>query len=836
MAIAYPFYPDWSHAYSFSKTFKTGSAISRQQQRQRTALRTDALATIEYVTQFKGTENSKILHGLRNNTTQLFDVPDWRVVRPVTDIASMPGTGSDSGGTSYVEFEISDKTDYQPIEAGHKIMVWQSSTVYFVGTVLASSFDSTTITLELDDEYSLGTSDAPASADTIYCFRVFTCAPNKINMQWITDQICEAAISWHEASETPLTGIMGQIDLRVDPEGPDDGGEVCEPALINGDYLAIPVFDTPCNNPSEERPAFRAKDAAVPQTFFINFNAASLSQNATHTYGSTLNNLIAALASQEWECGFQYPYTQATTTSRHWHHVKAGISTWSLLTPTVSRWVWIATLDYLGDDELTTYTAEVRVCIEHDVDQSLGNDEISAKKGAWGSLLNVHVFTDELATYTDGTVAADGKTYWRDDPCIGKTSAPYKFGHPQLALTYGYQTSLTHGCTMTKDLPPASPVSVTIGNYWDGASAVDAKYNSCYGKTVGSHSFLPIGMVHFGEGAWDVQLTQPGLPRYDFIYAGLAAVCALTDDGGGCYTNNCLQVPDSALVGLTKAVTADTDVGDFDGCTGHELYGIGGTSRTVIIPGTYENPACYEVSKLSTATATIKNAVDREYVEYETTGCRDLCPSYDAPWLGSETYSLSINRLNYDWLFPSLNRKDIRWYYAETLDWDGNGTPYTAAMNVSLSDNGWQLTLHNNLKPIFRDDPDLDQMSAAPNDCSDSDGCPCDNYFLNLYESNSFFQQPSDFGCGTESQFPCVLQYASLGFPSPSSCDPVIADCEFYYPHSPFLATVLNVNNSLENIPTTTLQSELSIGSDGLKKYCLRIYVLLWDFYGNDCC
>jgi hypothetical protein len=841
MAVAYPFNPNWEQPYSFSKSFKTGSAIARKQIRQRAGLRERSLVTIEYASRFKGVENSAIVHKLRNTTTQLFDVPDWRIARPVTDIASMPGTDSGMGVTSFIEFEITDRTDYQPIEAGDKVMVWQSPSVYFVAAVDAASFDSTTITLELDAEYGLGTSDAPASDDPIYCFKVFTCFPESVNLEWITDQVCEAAIRWQEASETPLTGLVGQIDLRVDPEGPDDGGQICEPCLIDGDYLALPMFDTPCSNPSQERPAFRAKDWAPPQTFFIRFDSAALSKNSGHAYGGDLENLIEALASEEWELEYQHPYSPAVSTSRHWHHLKASTTQWQKGTPTVSRWVWKATREYTGDDE-NPYTAEVRICIEHDEDQQLGNDNIGGKVGAWGCLMNLHVFSDEIAAYTDGATAGDGKTYYRDDPCIGQTTTPWKFGHPQLALTYHYQTSLTNGCTMTRDLPPDTPTSVTIGAPWTGASYANAKFNSCYGKTLAAHSFLPIGMVHFGEGAWDVSLKQPGVPRYDFTYGGLGGVCALSDSGGGCFTMDCLQVPDDNLIGLDKYNGAGSDVGDFDGCDGHVSYGIGGTSRSIVIPGDYETSCCYEIEKIGTVSITLRQAVDRELVQYDS-NCIDSCPSYDAPWTGSESYSLSINLCTYDWLFPNLNRKDLRWYYGEEQDWQNDGNPYTSVATVRLTDDGWILNAQAELRPLFRDDPDLDAMGTAPNDCSENE-CPCSTYSLLVYDNVTFAMDPdTSFLCPGETIanrafIHCRLQYNGLGFSGNENCLPVPEDCIFYYPQSPFITSILNVNNSIADIPTSALPTEQSLGSDGVYQYCFTFYTLGFAGLNNsiDCC
>ncbi len=840
MAVAYPYNPDWSQPYKFSKNYKTGSSISRNQQRQRAALRTNSLATIEYVTQFKGTDNSALLHKLRNNTTELFSVPDWRVARPVTDIASLPATDSGMAVTSYVEFEVTSKTDYQPIEAGDKVMVWQSTSVYFVGTVDAVTTDSTTITLELDDEYSLVSSQSIFSDDPIYCFKVFSCYPDSVDIQWITDQICEASIKWVEASETPLTGLIGEIDLQVDPEGPDDGGQVCEPALINGDYLAIPMFDTPCGNPSEERPAFRAKDAAMPQTFFIRFDADALSQNASHSYSGTLDNLITALTEDEWELEFQYPYTSAVSTSRHWHHMKASTTTWQKGTPTVSRWVWKATKEYLGDDDATTYTAEVRICIEHDADQQPGNNNVGGKVGAWGSLFNLHVFSDEIATYTDGNVAGDGKTYYRDDPCVGQASSPWKYGHPQLALTYHYQTSFTHGCSQTRDLYPDEPTDTSIGNPWDGAIYANAKYNSVYGKTLSAHSFLPVGMVHYGDGAWDVSLKQPGVPRYDFTYGGLGGVCALSDSGGGCFTMDCLQVPDSQLTGLSKSNASGTDVGDFDGCSGHDSYGIGGTSRTIVIPDGYATACCYEISKVSSISVMMRQTADREYVQYDA-NCYDSCPSYDNPWTGIETYTMSISRCNYDWMFPELDRKDIRWTYVETQDWNGDGNPFEAETNVRLTDDGWILTSDTQLRPLFRDDPDLEAMGTAPVDCSEND-CPCGIYSLLVYDSPDFAMDPdTSFLCPGEALTPesaifCRLQYNGIGFSDSVYCLPEPENCLFYYPSSPIIVSKLTVNNSIADIPTSLLQANQKLGSDGVYKYCFTFYELGFDGYNNDCC
>jgi hypothetical protein len=871
MAIPYPFNPDWSQPYSFSKTFKTGRSVSRGQLRQRAALRSEPLATIEYVSQFKGVENSAIVHRLRNNKTALFDVPDWRIARPVTDIASLPATDSAMATTSYVEFEITDRTDYQPIEAGDKVMVWQSPSVFFVGTVDASAFDAETITLELDAEYSLGSSDSPASADPIYCFKVFTCYPDSVNLQWPTDQVCEAAIRWTEASETPLSGVVGELDLREEPEGPDDGGQICEPALIDSDYLAIPVFDVPCSNPSEERPAFRAKDAAMPATFFIRFDRDQLSQTAGHPYSGTLDNLIDLLDSTTWECVFQDSFASAVSTSRHWHHIKAA-NDWSKGTPTVQRWLWKAEAEYEGDDG-GTYTCEVRVCIEHDTSQSPDRDDLIAKLGAWGCLFNIHVFSDEIASYTDGTTAGDGRVYYRDDPCIGDDAAPWKYGHPQLVLTHHYRTSLTAGCTQTAELFPNEPEPVSIGNPWDGALNDDARFNSCYGQSVGVASYLPIGMVHYGEGAWDVQLKEPGMSRFEFEFGGDANnATALTDAGGGCYTDGCMQVPDSQLSGLTKYAGTGSDVGDFDGCEGHESYAIGGTSRTIMVPDDWVEGVggvCYDVAKISTASVRLVETIDRRRNQVDRDGnfCYNGCPVFDNPYIGAENYGLSLSRLVYDWTRYDLNRKQFQWQYREEQDWQNTGSPYTAFYTVTLYDEGWRAARDIELTPMFRDDPDIDALSIPPIFCNDPDlpppGCPCETLALVFYNSfeidmglapqsipNDFRCPPFDANRGqsvatdfypnystTTEAIWDRLQWTGKGIDGDPLCNAGIMECGTNYPSSPLQTTILTVSDNIDDVEQTAkTTAEQPIGSKGVSQWALLFHQYGFDGLGEDCC
>jgi len=542
----------------------------------------------------------------------------------------------------------------------------------------------------------------------------------------------------------------------------------------------------------------------------------------------------------EWELGFVFPYTWDTSTSRHWNHVKAGNSSWFYLEPTVSRWLWRETREYTGGDG-GTYTLEVRLVIEHDEDQSPGETAINNKKGAWGSLLNIYVFSDEIASYTDGTTHGDGYDHYRDDPCIGRSSAPYKYAHPQLAATWNYRTSLTAGCSQSRDLYPDDPVSVDIGYPWDGATVQDAKYNSCYGSGLGSDTFFSMGMVHYGTGAWDVSLKIPNNPRLDIPHGHDAITMPLTVTATACYTMSCLQVPDELLDGLDKYSGAGTDVGDFDGCDGHDNYQIGGTSRTIVIPG-YDaaGGACYKTDNIKTITVNLQQSIDREKYFFATNNCIRQCPEFDNPWRGSEGYGLKISRCNYDWLFPAQNRKDLRWEYVEEDDWQNNGNPYEAEIKASLGTNGWNLNpVDVELTPLFLDDPDIDAILQAPNDCFDVD-CPCNLYSVYIYDAVSFVQFPEGFNCPGEGLIQetgetRVFNWTGDGPPDQLGCQPDPDNCLFYWPSVPLTASVITVNDSIAGVPTTK-DNELIDGTKGLTLWTYRWYDPGFDGDGNDCC
>ena len=84
----------------------------------------------------------------------------------------------------------------------------------------------------------------------------------------------------------------------------------------------------------------------------------------------------------------------------------------------------------------------------------------------------------------------------------------------------------------------------------------------------------------------------------------------------------------------------------------------------------------------------------------------------------------------------------------------------------------------------------------------------------------------------------CRLQYNGLGFSGNENCLPVPEDCIFYYPQSPFITSILNVNNSIADIPTSALQTGQSLGSDGVYQYCFTFYTLGFAGLNNsiDCC
>jgi hypothetical protein len=291
------------------------------------------------------------------------------------------------------------------------------------------------------------------------CVKVF-----KTPSSWVFNEIT--------AARTFGNSARGSIENPEEPTTFDPFclvGDGCELAGAAGnvpldgidgrDKAVIPMFqDMPAFCGNQTREPIRAADVIMPKVIPLQFFEDEFIPDSNHPLAAT--TLSEGFYEALWNAGRPHPVTYkeaVTEQSRHWHHMTWGgvfpSFSWFLGEITAKKHIWERTKTY-KDAEGTTRTLVIRVVAEHTLTTEPGPDptEDPGSKnirdvGAWGSLIDIYVFTDELEPgFEDGDSFLPAEwskpvDFTRTDAAVTTNDDPALIAcHPQLVI---------HGCIPT---------------------------------------------------------------------------------------------------------------------------------------------------------------------------------------------------------------------------------------------------------------------------------------------------------------------------------------------------------------------------------------------------
>ncbi len=430
MSIEFVFQPQWAETFTSGLEFQTAESISRLGLRQRGALRQNALKTFEFTSLLRGENASKALHTIRNNQINTYLVPNWQVPRLVTSKSITSFT--------LVTVEAGDDTDFEPIISGEKICIYGDDDNYTIGAVTLITPTTVGGVDYLTYKIAAVASWASSISD-IYVFKTYEMIPQISKSDWVTDDILNLRCKWVERTiATYEPQVYSLPDLTCFP----DNCLPCEAVQL------FPMYVNPVDqsyNSTGYRNVFRGADVGLPDKIYLGIDTSKFAKDPGHSdSGFDPTNMLAAMQKQ-FNLEYVDGYVSAVSDSRHPHQVlwipDPGSFEHSI--PLVERWVWREIRNYTGADN-NTYQLEVRFVAETPYGGiSAFQDPIGGTPvdGAWGTLFNVYVFSNEInKTYDDGDDFG-GVSYYRDDPLL-YTGNPTNLAHPQLAIAANVPTTI----------------------------------------------------------------------------------------------------------------------------------------------------------------------------------------------------------------------------------------------------------------------------------------------------------------------------------------------------------------------------------------------------------
>lgn len=293
---------------------------------------------------------------------------------------------------------------------------------------------------------------------------------------------------------------------------------LCEEAEASS--VTLPMYTLPCDSYDPDRPALRDAGFTMPTKVYLTLR--NLQKNSGHGYSGSLTNLIAALVAGvtstdsrlngRWTLTYDDAFVPTRATTRHWNHLRnTSSSSWDIPEdgPERSKKLWKHEFNYTGDDG-GTYTCRLWLIAEYYSVGGASRDNL----GVHGPNMLLHVFTDEVGDYTEGSATFDGSTlpefvgagggdllgYTRDDAAAieralwSRGDRETKYHHPQLVLTAQVPTSLQIPCDYRyyePDVPDYLIGANLGGRVITSRNHADGRWNTPSPQGIGTGWLIP---------------------------------------------------------------------------------------------------------------------------------------------------------------------------------------------------------------------------------------------------------------------------------------------------------------------------------------------------------
>ncbi len=252
-------------------------------------------------------------------------------------------------------------------------------------------------------------------------------------------------------------GTVGNIVPAPRTYTPDCTLDICEVTEGLASPLSIPMFMNSCEARNSYREPIRGADAAQPAKMFLKILSGMARRDMLHPWNifhPISQECMDALVKSEGWHHLEYVGAIASSTSRHWHHMRlqdGGTPAWwmpvypSILD--VTRHYYQVLIDYTLDD--ATFTITLRASIEW--------SDFDNEHGAYGAIINFYAFTNEAySSFADGNSytpagAVAPIVFSKADPCVagittGVDDPSAKFCHPQLLFAACVPTTFEAPC------------------------------------------------------------------------------------------------------------------------------------------------------------------------------------------------------------------------------------------------------------------------------------------------------------------------------------------------------------------------------------------------------